>query len=63
MKLCWLGIHKFEQWKEVERGIIKHRSRYISDEWGVVGSYITQERICKICGKKFLNTQKTYEAL
>jgi hypothetical protein len=61
MKLCWLGIHKWSQWKIIRRGTFVVYPMYtkIVQKPGDSGQFIEQERKCDHCGKTQLNDQTT----
>jgi len=50
------GKHSFDEWETIDTGLVM---RKFDSEEAQKGRYLIQERCCKICGFKELNTQKS----
>lgn len=63
MDYCFFG-HTYGKWEITEEGEIMRRDLSFNVEVEgskrVVGKYLYQKRICKICGYTDLNVQKIY---
>ena len=59
--LCMLGFHQWTKWKEISRGIITAKERYLplTGEKLNIGMYVRQERVCNICGKIQLRDEES----
>lgn len=52
---CWWS-HQYGKWEEVQRGDIGKQNPDGTDK--VVGIWVQQERVCKVCGFREVNLQK-----
>ena len=57
---CCVGFHKWSKWKEIASGKVGHITpRGVSGPTLIIGSFLTQKRICENCGKQQLEKLST----
>ncbi len=57
-------FHKWSKWNELDNGAIlrKKNEGEKSKKERIVGFYISQEKVCTVCGKKVRDMQTSYIA-